>query len=274
MKKLLKIIVGIFIFLLVLLVVAGLIIGTHLGQIVKAAMETVGPKVTQTTLTVGSVDVSLIGGSAGVKDLVLGNPEGFKALQSVSVGNAAVSLVPGSVLSQKIVIRSIHVEAPEITFEGNPLGENNLKKIMDNVNSLTASVNQASTNAPAATTPSGQAKPAKKLEVDDFVISGAKVHANLTGFVNQEITLPLPDIHFTDLGKDNDGITPADLIQKVLGEITTDTVKTLVAYANNIGKDATGAAKNAAAGLLQGSSNTVNQGVDSVKKGIGNLFGK
>ena len=269
MKKLLKIIVGIVIVLLVLLVVAGLIIGTHLGQIVKAGMETVGPKVTQTTLTVESVDVSLIGGSAGVKNLVLGNPEGFKALQSISVSNAAVSLVPSSVLSQKIVIRSIRVEAPEITFEGNPFGENNLKKIMDNVNSLTASVDQASTNAPA-TTPSGQAKPAKKLEVDDFVISGAKVHANLTGFVNQEITLPLPDIHFTDLGKGNDGITPADLIQKVLGEITTDTVKTLATYASNLGKDATKAATDAATGALSGSTN----GLDKLKKGIGNLLGK
>ena len=269
MKKIVKIILGIVVVLFVLLIVAVLVVGTHLGEIVKAGMETVGPKVTQTTLTVDTVNVSLLGGSAGVKNLVLGNPEGYKALQSISVSNAAVSLAPGSVLSDKIVIHSIQVIAPEITFEGNPFGENNLNKLMANVNATTASADKTTTNAPAATPP-GQAKPAKKLEVDDFVITGAKVHANLTGFVNQEITLPLPDIHFTDLGKGNDGITAADLMKKVLGEITADTLKTLVTYARNLGKDATGAAKDAASGLLQGSTNAV----DQLKKGIGNLFGK
>lgn len=269
MKKIIKILVGIAIVLVVLLVVAVLIVGTHLGQIVKAGMENIGPKVTQTTLTVDTVDVHLFDGKAGVKNLVLGNPEGFKALQSISVSNAAISLEPGSVLSDKIVIHSIKVVAPEITFEGNPLGANNLNKIMDNVNSMTGPVNQATTNAVAPTTPSGQQKQAKKLEVDDFLITGAVVHANLTGLINRQIDLPIPDIHFTDLGKGNDGITAADLIQKVLGEITTDTIKTLATYAGSLGKDATNAAKGAATDLLQGAStNSVNK----LKSGIGNLF--
>jgi len=267
-----KIILGFLVLLVVLLLVAVLVVGTHLGDLVKSGMERFGPKLTQTTLTVDKVNLSLFAGSAGVKGLVLGNPEGYKALQSICFSNAAISLAPGSVLSDKIVIHSIEVRAPEITFEGNPLGANNLTKIMANVNAMSGPVDQATTNAPVAS-PAGPKKPAKKLEVDDFLITGAIVHANLTGLVNKEVTLTLPDIHLTDLGRGNAGITAADLTQKVLSQITVTTVMTLVQNVSNLGKGAAKAAQDAANGLLQNSSNGVGEGVDKLKKGLGGLLG-
>ena len=102
-----KIILGVLVLFFVLLAAAVLIIGAHLGDLVKAGLQVAGPKVTQTSLTVEKVEVSLLGGSAGVNGLVLGNPEGYQAPQSISVSNASVSLVAGSVLSDKIVIRSV-----------------------------------------------------------------------------------------------------------------------------------------------------------------------
>jgi uncharacterized protein involved in outer membrane biogenesis len=191
-------------------------------------METIGPKVTQTSLTVSSVHVGILTGSAGVNDLVLGNPEGYKSPNAISVGKTAVRVAPFSALSDKIIIKSVEVRSPEITFEGNPFGANNLKKIMDNVNAFTGgtTAKPADTNAPA---PAGAPKPAKKLEVDDFLITGAKVHFNGT-------TLPLPDIHFSDLGKGPEGITASDLIKRILGEITTATVKAVVSSAGDAGK--------------------------------------
>ena len=123
-----------------------------------------------------------------------------------------------SVLSDKIVVKSIRVESPEITFEGNPFGANNLKKIQDNVNTAAANFQSPlSTNQPPKT--AAPAKPGKKLEVDEFLITGAKIHFG-TG-----PTLPLPDIHLTDLGKGPDGITPADLTKQVLSEVVSGTIK-------------------------------------------------
>ncbi len=277
-----KIIVGILVLLVVLFVVAMLVVGTHLGDIVKAGMESAGPKVTQTTLTVNTVNVSLLAGSAGVKGFILGNPEGYQAPQSISFSNAAISLVPGSVLSDKIVIHSIEVRAPEITFEGNPLGANNLTKIMANVKGTTSATpaaagSPAETPAPA-TAPAGEKKPGKKLEVDDFLIAGATVHANLTGLLSKQVTLTLPDIHLTNLGTGADGITAADLTQRVLGEITAQTIQTLISSATQMGKDLTGAAKGAAQDAVNnavqnagmGGSNTVNK----LKQGLGGLLGK
>jgi hypothetical protein len=259
MKKAIKILLGIVIVLLVLIVVAAIIAAMSLDRIVKAGVETAGPKLTQTTVTLDAVNLSLLTGSAKVKGFVVGNPEGYKAPQAISVGLAAVSIVPASVMSDKIVVKSIHVESPEITFEGSPLGANNLKKIQDNVNAATGGNAPAAASQPAKST--APAKPAKKLEVDDFLITGAKVHFG-TG-----PTLPLPDIHLTNLGTGPDGITPADLTKLVLGQIVSGTLTAVAKNATDIGKDATKA-------LTTGAENAGKEGVNAVKKGIGSLFGK
>ena len=259
--------------LLLLLIVGVLAVGMSLGKIVKTGIETVGPKITQTSFKVDSVNLSPLSGAAGINGFVLGNPDGYQSAQAISLGKAAVSLVPGSILSDKIIIKSVEVRDAEITFEGNPFGANNLKRIMDNVNAL-AGGGATSTNAPAAASGS---KPAKKLEVDDFLISGAKVHASITGIPGvgvKELTVPIPDIHFSDLGQGTDGITAGELIQKILGQVTADTIKSLISSVGDLGKNLTGAAKDILSGAAANGTNAVGAGVDTIKKGLGGLFGK
>ena len=220
--------------LVVLTIVAVIAAGFFLGNIVKAGMETIGPKITQVPIKVDAVKLSLLTGSARVKGLVVGNPEGYKTPQAISVGFASVDVNPFTVLSDKIVIRSVRVEAPEITFEGNPFSGNNLSKIMKNVNAATKSGGPGSTNATAK----ADNKPGQKIEVDDFLITGAKVHVSLSGMGGKEMTLPLPDIHFTNLGKGSAGITAADLTRRVLDAITTATIKAVANATADIGKSA------------------------------------
>jgi uncharacterized protein involved in outer membrane biogenesis len=248
MKKMKKIFLWTIAGMLVLFIIAAIVVGLFIGNIVKAGMETIGPKVTKTTYTVDAVNVSIFTGSAAIKNLVIGNPVEYKdkAPNAIVVGSTAVRVAPLSVLSDKIVIKYVRVEAPEITFEGNPLGKNNLKKILDNANEFTASFQSApTTNQPAK--PAG--KPAGhglKLQVDELTVSGAKV------YLGTNSALTLPDIHFTDLGKGPDGITPAQLTETVLSEIITGTVKA-------VGKDA---------------SKFVGENASGISKSIGGLFKK
>ncbi len=225
-------------------------------------METVGPKITQVSIKVDAVNLSLLNGSARIKGLVVGNPDGYKTPQAISVGSAAVDVNPFSVLSDKIVVHSVRVEAPEITFEGS-LGGNNLSKIMDNMNAISKNGKPASTNA-AAAKPAGES--GRKIEVDDFLIAGAIVHVSLTGIGGREMTLPLPDIHLTDLGKGGAGITAADLTKRVLGAITTATIKAVGTATTDLGKGVGNLGKDA--------GKTANQDVDKITKGIGGLFKK
>jgi hypothetical protein len=249
-----KLFLGVVIVLVVLIVVAVIVAGFSLGTIVKTGMETTGPKITQVSIKVDAVNLSLLTGSAWVKGLVVGNPEGYKTPQAISFGSAAVGVNPFSVLSDKIVVRSVRVEAAEITFEGG-LGGNNLSKIMDNVKAIAKSGRLASTN----TTAKAGNEPGRKIEVDDFLITGAIVHVHLTGGSGQETTLPLPDIHLTNLGKGNAGITAADLTRRVLGAITTATIKVVGSATTDIGK---------------GSGKAVGEGMNKITSGVGGLFKK
>ena len=47
------------------------------------------------------------------------------------------------------------------------------------------------------------------------------------------VLITLPDIHLTDLGKGSGGITPAELMQRVLAAVTEATTK---AVATDVGK--------------------------------------
>lgn len=262
MKKIKKILLGLVIVLLVLVVVAMIVAGLFLGKIVKAGVETAGSKLTQAPVTVNAVNLSLLTGAAKVEGLVVGNPEGYKTPQAISVGVVAIGVNPASVLSDKIVVRSIEVRNPEITFEGNPFSGNNLTKLRDNVNAATGSGQK-----PAATQTAPEAGQAgKKFEVDDFLITGAKVHVSLTGTGTNAMTLAIPDIHLTDMGNGSDGITAAELSRRALDELTAKTVKAVANAASDIGKNALI--------LGTGAGKTATGDVNKITKSLGGLFKK
>jgi uncharacterized protein involved in outer membrane biogenesis len=245
MKK--KILLGIGVGIVVVILAVAIIVSFFLGDVIKTGMETVGPKVTKTVLTVDSVRVRPLLGAVSLNNFILGNPQEYlaKATNAISVGKVAVSVAPMSVLSDKIVVKNIEVHDAVIDFEGNPLGANNLKKIQDNVNAFVGAAKPAGTNAPAK--PAGE-KPAKKLEVDNILITGAKVRFN-------GATLPLPDIHMTNLGTGPDGITPAELFGDILNQITLGTVKAIAGSVGDAGK-------------------AVGNEASKAVKSIGNLFKK
>lgn len=250
---------------LVVVILAVLIgVGLFIGPIIKTGVETLGPKITQVPIKLGSVDVSLMGGSASIKDLVVGNPEGFSTPEAIRLGKAELALDVLSVTKEKIIIRKVHVIAPEITFDGGLKG-NNLTKIMDNVNAAAPKIDAAQTKD----TPKedkGASKPAPKIQVDDFLISGAKVKVHLTGIASKEMSVTLPDIHLTDLGKDKDGITPAELVRVVLSKVNAATLKAVTEAVTSSGKMIEDLGKD----LTKDADGKIKSVTDS----IGGLFGK
>jgi len=257
-----KILIGVLVGLVVLVIVGVLAVSLFLDSGIKKGVETFGPELTKVSIKLDSVNLSILSGSGSVKGLVVGNPEGYKTPQAISVGQASLAVSPGSLLSDKIVVKSVRVEAPEITFEGG-LSGNNLSKILDNLNAATG----GGEGGKKAEAPQQEAGPGKKLQVDDFLVTGAKVHVSLSGMGGKSVTVPLPDIHLTGLGQDEGGITAADLTKRVLKEViasatkvaTSDAVKDLAKGATDAAKDAGKAATDAA---------------EKVTKGIGGLFKK
>lgn len=247
-----RIISTIVVIVVALIVVTLIVIGVNLGRIVKDGIEDYGPKMTQTSVSVDKVTLSILTGSAKVTQLSVGNPQGYKSPQAIAVGTIAVGLNPMSLMSDKIVVRSIKLESPQVTFEGG-LSGNNLSQILDNINSSGKSGGTLSTNVAA------QPKSEKKYEVDDLLVTGAKAEVILTSPVQRQMSLTLPEIHLTDLGKDGDGITASDLSQRVLSAIVTATLETVT-------KDAVNLDQNAAT-LKQAGQNAAKQELNNLLKG-------
>jgi hypothetical protein len=254
-----KVILRIVIVAVVLLIVAVVAVVLSLDGIVKSQVQKIGSKLTKVEVKLDTVSLSLMSGSGKIGGLSVGNPEGYKTPQSITVSNASLVLQPKSLLSDKIIINKIEVVAPEITFEGG-LSANNLSK-------LKANVNETDSQTPASQSEAkSEGKSGKKLEVDDFLITGARVHLNFTGVLTGPLTVTIPEIHLTDLGKNGEGITKAELTQKILTAIEQAAVKAAAEHAGDIAKGATGLIK----GMGGSTSNTVN----AVGKGIGDLFKK
>jgi uncharacterized protein involved in outer membrane biogenesis len=250
MKKSKRILLALGLLVLVAIVVGGFLATVFLNDIVKKSVEIIGPRITQVPVTLNAVDIGLLTGSAKLKGLTMGNPDGYSAPSAISMSLAEVGVNPASLFSDKIVIRTIHLISPEINFEGNPLGKNNLGEIMQHVNAMSKNGGPPAADSTAKTV----TKPAKKFEVDDFVITGAQVHIRVAGLGSlngKEITQGLPDIHLTGLGRGGDGITSAELTRVVLSAITSATVKAAASSATDLGKD-----------------------VDKLKKGFNGLLGK
>ncbi len=234
MKKLL-IVFGI---VVVLAVIAAFIIRANLGGIVKKALETAGPKITQTTLTIGGVSLSPSTGAGSIQDFVLGNPEGYQAPYSVKVREAKLEVETATVLSDKIHVKSIVLTDPSIIIEGG-LTDNNLKKIQANVESFTG---KEKANAAADTGSK------KKLQIDDFLLTGATVEIRLAMLGGQGTKVPLPDIHLKNLGSEAGGIGPGELVQKILNAVFDGVFTQVKSTALSGGKGLLDAVKGASEG--------------------------
>ena len=257
MKKLL---IRLLIAMVIIVVVAVVAVGLFLDSGIKKGVETIGPKIAKVDIKLDGVSLSLLSGSCKIKGLVVGNPEGYKTPQAISVGSASVAVKIGSVLSDKIVVRSIRIESPQITYELGP-GGNNLKRIQANV---ADSAGGSTTKNPSAET--GGAKPSKKLQVDDVVITGGKVTVSVAALGGKAITVPLPEIHFSGLGTGPDGITTGDLTKRILTEITDGSLKAAAGAAAEIAKGATAAATEA--------GKTATESLGKTTKGVTDLFKK
>jgi hypothetical protein len=259
-----KIIIGVVIVLLVVLVLAVMTVGMFLDKAIKSGVETLGPRLTKVDVKLDSVNLSLLSGSGAIKGLVVGNPQGFKSPSAIQVGTASLSLEPRSLLSDKIVVKSINLQGPEITFETD-LRKNNLKQILANVQETTGggAKEPAKTQEPSQ---AKEAKPAKKLEVDEFVISGGEVHVAVTALGGQSATIALPDIHLSALGTGPESITAGELVRKVLEAVEKEVTQAAAGSLTDMGKGALNLGKD----LGKPGTNTL----DSVTKGIGNLLKK
>ena len=101
----------------VILIGAILIVGMTIDGIVESGIEDAGSSLLKTEVEVDDIDISIFGGSANMDGFIVYNPEGFSDEVAISLKGIEIELDIRSLLSEKIIIKKIHVKNPEIFFE-------------------------------------------------------------------------------------------------------------------------------------------------------------
>ena len=260
-KKILLITGAVILILIVVLMLS-------LGQIVKAGINTAGPKLAGVPVHVKTVIVQPFLGIVRMKGLVIGNPAGFNTPSAMELNDFKLNIKMSSLFSEAIVIKDILIDAPQITYEKG-LKSSNLSTLQENL----APKGATAPKTEAAPAPEKKKGAAKKVIIEDFQLNGAKVNVTITALGGKKMTLPLPDIHMKDIGKSSGGANPAEVISEVFNSISKAVVDA-VASAGNIAGDALKSAGGAASDAAKGATDAAKGAANSIKKGLGGLFGK
>ena len=217
MKKALKIAAGI----LVVLALAFLVLELSLDKMVLKGVNAAGPAALGVPVALEDVDISLVRGKASLKNLHIGNPEGYKTDGLFDLGSISVDVDNSTLLSDTIVVREIAIEGLALTFEKGLL-DNNLNALIEQLSAGQEEAAGKEANAKEEKT-GKEKKPAKKVVIEKLSISGSKMNFSVTGAAaltgGGAIPIPLPPITLTDLGKEKEGMTPVEAVQSVLKAI-------------------------------------------------------
>ncbi len=214
--------------LVVLIVIAGggLLLSLQQSGFLLSAqrVRNTARRATSAQVTLSSVKLSLTSGEGSMGGLSVGNPPGFAASKSVYLGSVSVKLDTNSVRGTgPIIIRSIAIEKPQVTYELNNGGDSNLQTLARNAQAYAAS---AAGKQSADTGPGGSsASPGRKIIIDDLIIRDGQISVSQEMLKGKQLSAPLPVIHLTNIGKDEGGASPAEVAQKILGTLTSEAGK-------------------------------------------------
>jgi hypothetical protein len=215
--------------LVVIVAMGGYYGWSHLDRIVRAAVEKYGTAATQTEVSLSTVNLSLTSGQGSLGGLNVGNPKGFSSNKAMSLGSIAVKIDLGSIRgSGPIVISQIIIDKPQVTYELANNGDSNLQTIQRNAQAYAASAagggsGNAGTGASAGA--GGSGTPSRKLIINDLQVNDGQVAISAAALNGKQLSVPLPNIHLTGIGKGSGGVTAAQVAQQLLSSISTEAAK-------------------------------------------------
>jgi hypothetical protein len=193
--------------LLVLLFCGAIVyVYSSIGSVIQGAVQNYGSEITKSPVTIQGADFSPTSGDATIFNLIVGNPVGFSPDNAFSFPNIILQIEPETISQDTMIIKRIRIEAPEIIYEITEDGDN-LRAIRKNI---MAAVDQEKIQAVG--TANFQEK---RFIVNDVYISNAVVVVQATGLTGNKVTAVLDDIHLQDIGRDQDGIGPAALVDEI-----------------------------------------------------------
>ncbi|HJO74279.1 MAG TPA: hypothetical protein QGH84_03595 [Rhodospirillales bacterium] len=256
--------------LVIIVIVAVTFLLSNLDGLIKEAVEKYGSEATKAQVSLNKVEISLTSGSGALSGLKVGNPAGFKTPSAFELGGISIKLDVDSVGKDPIVIKEIVISKPQVTYE------------LDGTNS---NIDAIQKNVDAYSKQFGGGGGAKKSEgegpkmiIENIYIRGGEISVSAGFLAGKKMTAALPDIHLKDVGKEEKGADPAEVIQKVIGSMTEGIGSAVSGLGlEDLAKGVTEGAAAAAKKLQEGAGSAgsaVQEGVGEAGKSLKKLFGQ
>lgn len=216
MKK--KVLIGVGGVLLVLVVFIWQVVA-NLDSIVAGVIEDVGSESLGTAVSVSGVSIKLKEGKAGIAGMTVANPEGYSHAKLFEMEGIEIELDIQSVGKDVLVIESIQIQNPKISFEADESGGSNMQTLLDNMGTSTQGEGEPSDSKPF------------KMIIDRFEFSGGQINASTPAKPGEVAVLKLPAITMSGIGRSQGGVT-TDVVAK---EITQELVNGVIAAAVKAG---------------------------------------
>ncbi len=239
---------------IVLAIVAAFFVLSQLDSIVANMIEKYGSEITGVKVAVSKVEISPASGEGTVRRLTMGNPPGYKSDYAFVMKQIDVKAQVRTFMSDVVVIDSISVDSPEITYELGS-GGSNFETIQKNINSY----------KPANAKKDKESS--KSVQINNLSITNGKITVSAPT-LNQNFEVALPDIHLNNLGKGGKEGNIPEVTQQVMNVVTAAVMKevgkiTIENFSKFMMDGSGGVLKGTGEGLKG-----VGQGIEGVTEGL------
>lgn len=176
--------------------------------LIKRAIERFGPELTGVSVKVASVNVEPLDGRGAINGLEIGNPKGYSAPHALSLGEMRLAVDPASLTAEVVHVREITLEAPSITYERGPGGDN-----------LTAIQKHIESVLPKSEAGRGDDKAERQAKERRFIVDRVAVRKARVSY-GGALSVDVPDLTLRDLGKKSGGATAGQITQEVWTAVT------------------------------------------------------
>ncbi len=259
--------------LVLVVAVMFLVLYSNLGTLITNAVTTAGPEILQAQVELKKTVIDAGSGKGSLQGLVIGNPQGFETESLFKMDEVKVALDVDSITSDTIVIKEISVQAPEVTYELGGSGSN-IDALQKNVDTFVKKYADSSKTREK----SAPQKDGVKLVIDHVYIKGGQVNVSASFLGGKSMTVPLPEIHLKDLGKEEKGTSPGEVVKEIIaalkkGILAAVAPLNLDKMGDAAGKVVTGA-KDVVVGTAEGVGDTLKKGTEGVGDTVKGIFGK
>lgn len=219
-----KILLGLIV--VILLAVAGVAwwLYKERDSLIADAIRTYGPQILGVSVKLGGVKTDVANQSAAIHGLVIGNPPGFQTSHALSLGAVSLKLDIASLTRDVILIREISIVNPDVTYE-HKSGGSNLDVIQRNVERNIAEKTAALGIGKDDQKGAKDKGPGKKFIIEHVYIKDAKADVSADILKGKALSVPIADLHLTDIGKKTNGATAGEAAKQIVAAITANVTK-------------------------------------------------